>query len=95
MRIGKKEAALLKNAVQNILPDAGVYLFGSRVDDSKKGGDIDVLVIASRPLTELEKSRVKSEFYARFGEQKIDIVSLGRDEKSAFRDVVELTAVPL
>ncbi|PHS56358.1 MAG: hypothetical protein COB17_09505 [Sulfurimonas sp.] len=50
MRLLKKEVDLLKNKLQLLCNDAKLYLFGSRVDDTKKGGDIDLLII-SKNLT--------------------------------------------
>jgi len=63
MRISENEATQLKSSIMNELPGAKVYLFGSRADDSKKGGDIDVLVIAHRKLRWNEKGRVRNNFY--------------------------------
>ena len=44
MRITEKEKNVIIDAVKSTDPDAKVWLFGSRVDDSKKGGDIDLVV---------------------------------------------------
>jgi len=43
MRITVNEKHVIIDAVKNIDPDARLWLFGSRADDSKKGGDIDIL----------------------------------------------------
>ena len=45
MRLSIKEIDLIKNKVQNIFGDTIIYLFGSRVDDTKQGGDIDLYII--------------------------------------------------
>lgn len=52
-----------------------IYLFGSRVDDNKRGGDIDLYLVVSDHNGLFEKkikflSRIKREL----GEQKIDII---------------------
>lgn len=54
-------------------PDALVNLFGSRVDDNKRGGDIDLLVI-SGIITRDDKRKIKLKLYESIGEQKIDLV---------------------
>ncbi len=46
MRLSNHETELIKNKVQTIFGDAFIYLFGSRVDDKKKGGDIDLYIIS-------------------------------------------------
>ena len=55
--------------------DADVYLFGSRVDDTKYGGDID-LYIESCSVRYPVKSKIafKLALYEVIGEQKIDVV---------------------
>ena len=47
MRLSKKELETIKNSIKDTFGDAVVYLFGSRVDDSKTGGDIDLYIISS------------------------------------------------
>ena len=53
-----------------------LYLFGSRTDDTKKGGDIDLLVLAScedKDRIINLKSKLKLEIFKNIPEQKIDI----------------------
>lgn len=47
MRLSDKEVKLIKSILQEIFKDVTIYLFGSRLDDSKKGGDIDLFVISN------------------------------------------------
>jgi predicted nucleotidyltransferase len=86
MRLSKEVAEFLKKEIKKFLPDAEVYLFGSRVYKDKRGGDIDLLVIGKRRLSLTEKVKIRVAFFKRFGEQKIDIVSFSRDEKSTFKE---------
>jgi predicted nucleotidyltransferase len=46
VRLSIKEINLIKNKVKTIFGETVIYLFGSRIDDKKKGGDIDLYIIA-------------------------------------------------
>jgi predicted nucleotidyltransferase len=61
-------------------PKASVYLFGSRADDSQKGGDIDLLII-SKKIKPADKIDLKAAIFEKLEEQKIDIVITGDIEK--------------
>ena len=50
-----------------------MYLFGSRTDDTKKGGDINILVLSDE-LTKKDLRLLRVDFFTHFGEQKIDII---------------------
>jgi len=45
MRLKQSEITLIKQAFCDIFTKGSLYLFGSRVDDNKKGGDIDLYII--------------------------------------------------
>jgi len=47
LRLLDKEVRIIKTLADEIFEDAQVYLFGSRVDDTKEGGDIDLYVVSS------------------------------------------------
>ena len=54
-----------------------IILFGSRVDDSKRGGDIDILVqtpVYSTVVFE-EKLRTVAALQLKLGEQRIDLLT--------------------
>lgn len=95
MRITKEKGQEIKSLIQQKVPHSSVYLFGSRVRDELRGGDIDILVIGDRVLTFSEKIQVKSAFFKRFGEQKIDLVSFTRDARSPFKFLALKNALPL
>ncbi len=55
--------------------ESKVYLFGSRVNDDKRGGDIDLYVETNLTSEILEnKLKMLSFLHKNLGEQKIDIV---------------------
>jgi predicted nucleotidyltransferase len=75
MRLNQYYIATIKKYYREIFLDGEVYLFGSRVDDSKRGGDIDLYLT---PLDHSNLFQKKIKFLAsikrELGDQKIDIV---------------------
>jgi len=49
LRLTSREIKIIKNQVYKIFEDAEIYLFGSRIDDNLKGGDIDLYIITKNP----------------------------------------------
>jgi len=45
VRLTSKEIEIIKNKSLKIFGECEVYIFGSRIDESKKGGDIDIYII--------------------------------------------------
>lgn len=95
MRIVPEQARFFKEKIKAVMPMAAVYLFGSRADNRLKGGDIDILVVGERILSTQEKRDIKIEFYKKFGEQKVDIVSYLASDRSNFKKMILKEAVAL
>lgn len=93
MRLKDFEQIAILSTVQCLDKNARVYLFGSRVDDTKKGGDIDLLVM-SESLTREDTRTIKIKLYELLGEQKIDIV-LAADDSDPFVKLALETGVEL
>lgn len=78
MRLTDQQHTIIRAAVTETFgAGANVWLFGSRVDDSQRGGDIDLLIetdqvdveaIARAEIVLLAKIQMK------MGEQKIDVL---------------------
>lgn len=73
MRLNDKEINVIKAAIREFDSKAEIKLFGSRVDDDKKGGDIDLLIISNK-ITFSEKLSILIKLKEKIGEQKIDII---------------------
>ncbi len=70
VRIDAEEAAALADALQGIPGE--VWLFGSRVDPQRRGGDVDVLLLTDQPAFETAQT-VATRFFSRC-EERIDVV---------------------
>ena len=68
MRLTEFEVDAIKECIYQFDPDAKIILFGSRVDDTKKGGDIDLLVLSEK-ITKSERRRIKINLYDRIKEK--------------------------
>lgn len=78
MRLSQSEIDVIKAAARRHFgAGAQVRLFGSRTDDTKKGGDIDLYVesdLADAAEAIRAESAFWSELQARLGDQRIDIL---------------------
>lgn len=76
MRLTAEEIGGIKAAVTEVFgPGARVRLFGSRVDDARRGGDIDLLVEVPEGRDGFRDSVALSvALERRLGERKIDAV---------------------
>lgn len=85
MRLSPKQITQIKEATALVFGEkANVYLFGSRVDDRQKGGDIDLLVETidpvARPAVMINQLAAKV-MMANHG-QKVDVVLLAPNLRS-------------
>jgi len=77
MRISKQDALFIKNSiVDQTNAEVKVWLFGSRVNDEEKGGDIDLLVkldvVVERPA--MLSSGIAVKIMRRMHGRKVDVV---------------------
>nr|VFJ56370.1 MAG: Nucleotidyltransferase domain-containing protein [Candidatus Kentron sp. FW] len=77
MRLTERQQKTIRDAAVEIFGSkTKVRLFGSRLDDHKKGGDIDLLVECSSPMENpgLAAARMAAKIQFQLGERKIDIL---------------------
>lgn len=93
MRLSELEVKAIKNSFDRYFKSGTIYLFGSRVDDTKKGGDIDLYLDLSYTLNSQElldkKSKFRMALYEKIGEQKIDIVISTDKNKPIEKEALE------
>lgn len=93
MRLTSKEVGYIKNIIKSVDNKAVVYLFGSRVKDELKGGDIDLLVF-SKKIKDDDRRSIKIKMYDALGEQKIDLV-LASNASATFVEIAKREGIPL
>ncbi len=79
MRLTASEVTAIREEIGRVDPSAEVYLYGSRVDDKARGGDIDLLVI-SEAVGFREMLRLRTRILDRIGWQQLDLVVRRRDQ---------------
>lgn len=78
MRLDPVEKKALEQVLNDV--DGEVYLFGSRVDHSKRGGDIDLLVFSEEDPFELSR-KIAINFFMEC-EEKLDVVVMHPKRRS-------------
>jgi len=93
MRLNSNEINEIKAVTHSVFGDnALVTLFGSRIDDSKRGGDIDLLIKCNDPIPREELYPLKLKFLIqlkkRIGDQKIDVlIDGGQQNNTIFKTI--------
>ncbi len=86
MRITEHEKTAIIDAVKSADPNAQVWLFGSRADDSKKGGDIDIAIFSEKiNKNVMQEIQVRRFICDKIGDQRIDIVTTNSGKEAIFR----------
>jgi predicted nucleotidyltransferase len=78
MRISSKIAEQLIVRIENLDPSLGseLFLFGSRTDDEKKGGDIDLLLVTdavTRTKADSQKLSLRASLREAADDQRVDL----------------------
>lgn len=77
MRITEAQRQSIKFAVTGVIGDESrVWLFGSRVDDAKRGGDIDLLIETDKVVSSRISAlcRIEGALAVRLGNRRIDVL---------------------
>jgi len=91
MRLTPLQIQTIKSAINRVLGvPCQVWLFGSRVDDDNRGGDIDLLVEAETVLANRAETlcRLQGALVMALGDRKLDI--LLKDTRSGDIPVFEI-----
>jgi len=101
MRLTLEQRRIILDTVREVLgSNAGVRLFGSRTDDTQRGGDIDLLIETdlADPAAALDaKLDLLVSLKRRLGERRIDILfdRPGRSDPPPVVAAARATGIPL
>ena len=95
MRISSQAQVAIKKHILAALPNSEVFLFGSRANDSLKGGDIDLLLLTPEKVPQMLLHCIRRLIINDIGEQKIDLVNFRKSDENPFKSVAIESAVRL
>ncbi len=85
---------ICSTARQTLGEGAQVSLFGSRLDDQRKGGDVDLLVQAQPEPDLMARALLKNRLEERL-QLPVDLVTASFEQPGTFARIAQAQAVPL
>lgn len=82
MRLTEKQRRIISEETARVFgKEAFLRLFGSRIDDNARGGDIDLYIESQGTPPDLldRELRLRARLMRRLGDRRIDLVVRGRD----------------
>jgi predicted nucleotidyltransferase len=99
MRLSARDRETIRTTVAELFGSGvTVRVFGSRIDPTARGGDIDLLVESAEPIAEPARRALQlvALLQLRLGDQPIDVLVLGPDTpRRAIHDEALRTGVAL
>ena len=96
MRLSPEQLAIIRQAVQTIAgQNARAIVFGSRLRDDAKGGDLDLLIESDQSISLLQRARIKMTLEEQLA-LPVDVIALRRGaDATPFQRIAMATGVPL
>ena len=96
MRLSTRMKSSIKQSIANSFGEVSVYLFGSRVNNAKKGGDIDLAIDCDLSNEDFKKNKIRFiTTMIRLGfDLKIDLVKYNQDD-SLLNDEIQNNSVKI
>jgi len=96
MRLSSAQIATIKTTARNVLGEGvQVWLYGSRVDDLRKGGDVDLLIESTQKVSLMVRARIKYHIETAL-ELPVDILMVQTGQPaSAFETIARSQAISL
>ncbi|MDF1875743.1 nucleotidyltransferase domain-containing protein [Sulfurimonas sp. SAG-AH-194-I05] len=74
MRLSVNEITIIKDVILNSISDAKIILFGSRIYDDKKGGDIDICIKTKQNISLAKKIKILTKIELAGIFRKVDVI---------------------
>ena len=95
MRLTPQQIDTINTTIRHTLGDgAVVFLFGSRLDDSRRGGDVDLLIEAAVEPGLLQRARIKNQLEEQL-QLPVDVITSPFDPPSTFARIARAQAQQL
>lgn len=99
MRITNEAREIIRQTTAEVFgAEARVSLFGSRLDDAQKGGDLDLLVELPAPQPDARRNSLAlaARLQRRLGDQSIDVLVLDPETpRLPIHDIARSNGVPI
>jgi len=95
MRLSPEISSAIKKRFLQSIPNAEVFLFGSRAVDSAKGGDIDLLLLTEERIALPVIQKTRRLILNDIGEQRLDIVNFQKSQSHPFKALILESAIRL
>ncbi|WP_069470859.1 hypothetical protein [Candidatus Marithrix sp. Canyon 246] len=97
MRLSKTQISAILKAKEKFFADSKIYLFGSRIDDSRCGGDIDLYILSEYRIVNGIKKKIDFLVLLKslIGDQKIDVVLADHSQNRAIDQIVKKEGIEL
>ncbi len=91
MRLTKRVIKIIEDSIKKSFANVDVYLFGSRVDDSKRGGDIDLAIDSNITISKEEFRKKRAIFRANLiridFDYSVDIVDFNTKDELLYYEI--------
>jgi len=91
MRLSTNQILAILKAKESFFPNSQIYLFGSRTDNSRTGGDIDLYILSENRVSNSVKKRIDFLILLKslIGDQKIDVILANQSQNRLIDKIVK------
>ena len=91
MRLSDRIQKLIVDGIRKSFGDTEIYLFGSRTDESKKGGDIDIALALDINKNEFRRKKIqfKKYLFQKGYDLKIDLLQWNKNIDVLLQDEIK------